>query len=345
VNRTASRLLKLVVIISSVAGLALSAPASAKDVTMQDVVRAADGGDYEAALEYLDALLEEDDPQSWGLLFHLFQSGDWGFEADKEVAQELFRRGLRQNYPLAHYYAALMLSPGPFSTNRPPPPQQYFTHLQNAAENGLISAQYILAHEYRRQKKYTQSHEWFKTAANNGDALSKAMTVLIEEVEHYPTTWNPDRLRGVESIGHPLIYEALAALYQFTPRSTNLNKSLALTYARLAEFFGNPYREKELKILLKGMTEKEIIKAEDKAEKWLWSWAHNRKTFLGEASAWCIDEGHQTISCISAAPNNHSTCRNPYLTFGFKNYQNFPAYRACRENLFNKQKQPPKHIE
>jgi len=196
VNRPIARKLTTLLTATSIAILALISPTHAKDVTIQDVVHAADAGDFKTALKTLETIAAEGDAQAKGFLAYGLSIGEWHIPIDKARAEKLFRSAADKGDGYANLELYLMnepeadIQPGDVFVQS----NDYLGNLKTAADAGNAPAQVLLAFKLRNEKKFNEAYLWFQKAASKEALIAKGMKVFIEDFEHHPPTQNIKKL-------------------------------------------------------------------------------------------------------------------------------------------------------
>ena len=325
----------------TIAMVLFSLPAHADGVTMEDVVEAADAGDYETAFIHLTELLEERDPRVIGFMVHIFRTGDWGHDrVSSDKSKEYLETAVSKGSPYANWLfyrgmrkVAKQQDVGEGTQQAADTLQR--SYLETAASGGYPDALIELAEQYYLERDSIKAWELLERTSKSDDDYIAAKRSTIEFVLNLPDPNVAGFVKSASS-GFPDVYSALAAYYQSGRPAKSLHyRSIALTYARLSDMFGRPYRADKLESLLNSVPAAVVPGAYARADEWAWDWAKDDGTFIGEAAAWCFENGHDTLSCITQAPADHARCREPYVMIGFRNYRQFPYYLKCRENRFS----------
>lgn len=311
----------------------LNTPAKAQiqDITMADVVREADAGNYEVAYRHLEVLARGGDAQAQGFLSYVLSIGEWHVSVDLKRAQMLLQSALEQGDGYAHTAVGIMNEPDAdiqygdlyiYSDD-------YLANYLAAAKAGNPYAQWAMAIETRYQKKYNESLEWFKKSAAAGFVFAKSKLIITEDIERSSRIKDMARLLGMSTTGFPEIYYHLANSYK---RGFGVRRDLifALTYAKLTLDFSGGLIEIDLFPYRSGLSKQEQEQALAQAELWMFEWANNPVTHLGKAAKWCKSSEYWNVSCISNAALADIECSIPYMTVGFKAPHEFPGYSKCR---------------
>lgn len=330
-NHIITRKLNTLVAATSIAILILTSPSHAQDVTMQDVVHAADAGDFKTAIQTLETIAAEGDAQAEGFLAYVLSIGEWHVPVDKARAEKLFRSAADKGDGYANLELHFMnapeadIQPGDVFL----PSDDYLANLKTAADAGNAMAQSLSAFNFRNEKKFDESYARFKESAENGSIIAKSMQVFIEDIEHFSPTKNPKRLLEFSSTGFPLINANLAFFYR-TGQGVEYAPDLALMYVKVTNLFLNRKSSEDSLRYEKGLSEQIRQEAAARAKGLMFRWATGPNTYLAKAARWCKAEGYWDQSCIINALIAHELCMAPYMSHGFENAQNYPGYSKCR---------------
>lgn len=330
-TKTKDSIVALAIVLSLISTVIPSGPTKAEGISIEDVVREADAGNYQAAHRFLETLARSGNSQAQGFLSYVLAIGEWHVPIDQKRAEALLQSAVEQGDGYANTAVARMNEPDANIQ-----PGDLFIHSDDYLENYLAAAhvgnphaQYTMAYATRYQKNYTESLEWFKKSAEAGLVFAKAKLIIIEDIERSSRIKDPARLIGMATTGFPEIYYHLANAYK-REIGVRHDPSLALTYAKLANAFSGGKIEPDLNLYKSGLSEQEQSKAISRAEFLIFEWAENPNTHLGKVAKWCKSSEYWTVSCITNAPFADLECMIPYYKMGFKDPQEFPGYSKCR---------------
>jgi len=309
-------------------------PAWAQDLSTHDVEREANAGNFEKAYEALVQLAESGNAQAQGFLAYVLYQGEWGVPVDEAKAKAWMQSALEQNDAYAHLFVALTNMPDVAEENANDPSlivsHDWKANIRIAAENGHPYAQHMMGDWAKEQYLYKEAIDWYGMAAHLDRDYYAVDKYLTQSLFTWPRRFLIEEIEPRVTSGNVEAYAALHSAYTFGFR-VKYDYRKAYGYGVMSKFYDLMPSDKATKQINENVSEVDQKALADEASQRLFSWIQDENTYVGQASAWCIEDGKFSLHCIKNAVEDHRLCEAEYMMWNFKNIIEFPAYKACRD--------------
>lgn len=312
-------------------------PAWAQDLSTHDVEREANAGNFEKAYEALVQLAESGNAQAQGFLAYVLYQGEWGVPVDEAKAKKWMQAALGQNDAYAHLFVGLSNVPGNTDQTAKDPylivSHDWKANIRIAAENGHPYAQHMMGDWAKEQHQYKEAIDWYGMAAHPDRDYYAVDKYLTQSLFTWPRRFLIEEIEPRVTSGNVEAYAALHSAYTFGLR-VKYDYRKAYQYGVMSIFYGQMPSSKAAKEIAANVSEADQKILAGYAGEQLRSWMQNPQTYLGQASAWCIEDEKFSLDCIKNAVEDHRMCEATYMMWHFENFIEFPAYILCRESFY-----------
>ena len=312
-------------------------PAWAQELSTRDIEREANAGNFDKAYEVLVQLAESGNAQAQGFLAYVLYEGEWSVPVDEAKAKKWMQAALGQNDAYAHLFVGLSNAPdNTDKTGRDPyliVSHDWKANIRIAAENGHPYAQHMMGDWAKEQHQYKGAIDWYGMAAHPDRDYYAVDKYLTQSLFTWPRRFLIEEIEPRVTSGNVEAYAALHSAYTFGLR-VKYDYRKAYGYSVMSKFYDLMPSDKATKQINENVSEIDQKALADEAGQQLFSWIQDPKTYLGQASAWCIEDGKFSLDCIKNAVEDHRLCEAEYMMWNFDKFFEFPAYISCRKSFY-----------